>query len=79
MTSPDYYLLDELLTDEARAVRDKVRAFVDSDLLPVINDYWDRAEFPFAAGAQARRARAWPATPSRATAAPGCPRSSSAW
>ena len=47
MTSPDYYLLDELLTDETRAVRDRVRAFVDSDLLPVINDYWDRAEFPW--------------------------------
>ena len=46
--SPDYYLLDELLTDEARAVRDRVRAFVDSDVLPVINDYWDHAEFPWA-------------------------------
>ena len=46
--SPDYYLLDELLTDEARDVRDRVRAFVDSDVLPVINDYWDRAEFPWA-------------------------------
>ena len=46
--SPDYYLLDELLTDEARDVRDRVRTFVDTDLLPVINDYWDRAEFPFA-------------------------------
>ena len=43
----DYYLLDELLTDEARAVRDRVRAFVDTEVLPVINDYWDRAEFPF--------------------------------
>ncbi len=47
MTSPDYYLLDELLTDEDRAVRDRVRAFVDSEVLPIINDYWDRAEFPF--------------------------------
>ncbi len=47
MTGPDYYLLDELLTDSARAVRDRVRAFVDSDLLPVINGYWDRAEFPW--------------------------------
>ena len=45
--STDYYLLDELLTDEARAVRDRVRAFVEADLLPVINDYWDRAEFPW--------------------------------
>jgi glutaryl-CoA dehydrogenase len=44
----DYYLLDDLLTDEARAVRDRVRAFVEDDLLPVINDYWDRAQFPFA-------------------------------
>jgi alkylation response protein AidB-like acyl-CoA dehydrogenase len=43
----DYYLLDELLTDEARAVRDRVRAFVDTEVLPIINDYWDRAEFPF--------------------------------
>ena len=47
MTSPDYYLLDELLTDEARAVRDRVRAFVDTEVLPVINGYWDRAEFPW--------------------------------
>jgi glutaryl-CoA dehydrogenase len=46
-SSSDYYLLDELLTDEARDVRDRVRGFVDHDLLPVINDYWDRAEFPF--------------------------------
>lgn len=43
----DYYLLDDLLTDDARAVRQRVRAFVESDLLPVINDYWDRAEFPW--------------------------------
>ena len=47
LTSPDYYLLDDLLTAEARAVRSRVRAFVESDLLPVINDYWDRAEFPW--------------------------------
>ena len=46
--NPDYYLLEDQLTDEARAVRDRVRAFVDSDVLPVINDYWDRAEFPWA-------------------------------
>jgi glutaryl-CoA dehydrogenase len=47
MSSPDYYLLDEFLTDEARAVRDRVHAFVEADLLPVINDYWDRADFPW--------------------------------
>ena len=27
---PDYYLLDELLTDEDRAIRDRVRAFCDA-------------------------------------------------
>jgi glutaryl-CoA dehydrogenase len=47
MTSSDYYLLDEDLPDDARAVRDRVSAFVDAEVLPVINDYWDRAEFPF--------------------------------
>ena len=43
----DFYLMDELLTDEERAVRDKVRHFVDSEVVPIINDYWERAEFPF--------------------------------
>ncbi|WP_146362133.1 acyl-CoA dehydrogenase family protein [Arthrobacter yangruifuii] len=43
----DLYLLDDLLDDQARDVRDRVRGFVDRDLLPVINDYWERAEFPF--------------------------------
>ncbi len=43
----DYYLLDEELTDDERAIRDRVRAFGEQDVLPVINDYWERAEFPF--------------------------------
>jgi glutaryl-CoA dehydrogenase len=43
----DYYLMDELLTDEERAIRDKVRAFSDQEVIPIINDYWERAEFPF--------------------------------
>ena len=45
--NPDCYLLEELLPDDARDVAARVRAFVDSDVLPVINDYWDRAEFPW--------------------------------
>jgi len=44
----DFYLMDELLTDEERAIRDKVRAFSDREVIPIINDYWERAEFPFA-------------------------------
>ncbi len=43
----DLYLLDELLTDEEREVRDKVRAFCDREVMPVMGEYWDRAEFPF--------------------------------
>ncbi|GEO95666.1 acyl-CoA dehydrogenase family protein [Kocuria turfanensis] len=43
----DIYRLDARLTDAERAVRDKVRAFVDAEVRPVINDYWERAEFPF--------------------------------
>jgi glutaryl-CoA dehydrogenase len=44
----DYYLLEELLSDDERKLRDRVRAFVEADVIPVINDYWDKAEFPFA-------------------------------
>ncbi|GMA87461.1 acyl-CoA dehydrogenase [Angustibacter aerolatus] len=43
----DLLLLDDQATDADRAVRDRVRGFVDGALLPVINDYWERAEFPF--------------------------------
>jgi glutaryl-CoA dehydrogenase len=43
----DAYLVEELIDDEARAVRDRVRAFCDSEVLPIINGYWERAEFPF--------------------------------
>jgi glutaryl-CoA dehydrogenase len=43
----DIYLTDELLAGEERAVRDRVRRFCDQDVRPVINGYWERAEFPF--------------------------------
>jgi glutaryl-CoA dehydrogenase len=43
----DYYLLEELLTDEEREIRDKVRSFADREVIPIINEYWDKAEFPF--------------------------------
>ena len=43
----DFYLIDELLTDEERRIRDRVRAFCDREVAPIINDYWERAEFPF--------------------------------
>lgn len=43
----DYYLLDNLITDEQRALRKKVREFMDQEVTPIINPYWERAEFPF--------------------------------
>jgi glutaryl-CoA dehydrogenase len=43
----DVFLLDDTLTDAERALRDRVRAFGDEHVLPIINDYWERAQFPF--------------------------------
>ncbi|MFE4335499.1 acyl-CoA dehydrogenase family protein [Streptomyces sp. NPDC056831] len=42
----DYYLLNDLLTDEQQALRRRVRDFMDQEVIPVINPYWERAEFP---------------------------------
>ena len=44
--SPDYFLLDELLTEEHIMVRDTVRAYVKKEISPIIEDYAPRAEFP---------------------------------
>ncbi len=44
--SPDYYLLDELLTDEHKMIRDAVRSYVKKEISPNIEDYAQRAEFP---------------------------------
>lgn len=44
--SPDYYLLDDLLTEEHKLVRDSARAWVKKEVSPIIEDYAQRAEFP---------------------------------
>jgi glutaryl-CoA dehydrogenase len=43
----DFYRIDDLLTEDEREIRDRVRTFCDKEVLPIINDYWERAEFPF--------------------------------
>ncbi len=43
---PDYFLVDELLTDEHKLIRDTVRAYVKKEISPIIEDYAQRAEFP---------------------------------
>lgn len=42
----DYFLMDELLTEEHRLIRESVREWVKRDVSPIIEDYAQRAEFP---------------------------------
>jgi len=44
--APDYYLLDELLTEEHKLVRDAAREWVKRDVSPIIEEYAQKAEFP---------------------------------
>ncbi len=45
-TQPDYYLLDELLTDEHKLIRDTARAWVKKEVSPIVEDACQKAEFP---------------------------------
>ncbi|TDQ06880.1 acyl-CoA dehydrogenase family protein [Pedobacter metabolipauper] len=42
-----YHLGDEALNEEDRALQLKVRAFLEKEVKPLVNQYWLRAEFPF--------------------------------
>ena len=44
--SPDYYLLDELLTEEHLMIRDTVRTYVKKEISPIIEEYAQRSAFP---------------------------------
>ncbi len=44
--SPDYYNIDDLLTDEQKMVRESARAWVKKEVSPIIEDYYERAAFP---------------------------------
>ncbi len=44
--APDYYNLNELLTDEHKLVRDAAREWVKREVSPIIEDYAQKAEFP---------------------------------
>ncbi len=45
-TGVDFYDIDSLLSEEERAVRDTVRAWVDEHLMPVIGEAYIKGEFP---------------------------------
>jgi glutaryl-CoA dehydrogenase len=44
--SPDYFGVDELLTEEHQLIRETVRNYVKKEISPIIEDYAQRAEFP---------------------------------
>jgi glutaryl-CoA dehydrogenase len=43
----DFYQLAELLTPEEKATVEKVRAFLNAKVRPIINKYWSEDAFPF--------------------------------
>ncbi|NAY92679.1 acyl-CoA dehydrogenase [Muricauda sp. JGD-17] len=44
--APDYYDLDDLLSEEHKLVRDAARQWVKRDISPIIEEYAQKAEFP---------------------------------
>lgn len=44
--APDYYLLDELLTEEHKLIRDTVREWVKKDVSPIIEEAAQKGEYP---------------------------------
>ncbi|XP_031483522.1 acyl-coenzyme A oxidase 4, peroxisomal [Nymphaea colorata] len=43
----DYYQLDDLFTDEEKALRRRVREVMEKEIAPIMAEYWEKAEFPF--------------------------------
>ena len=44
--SPDYYLVDELLTDEHKLIRNSIRDWVNRAVIPIIDEANQKHEFP---------------------------------
>ncbi len=45
-TAPDYFELDDLLSEEHKLIRSSVREWVKKEISPIIEEYAQRAEFP---------------------------------
>ena len=43
---PDYFLLDDLLTEEQKMIRESVRSYVKKEISPIIEDHAQEASFP---------------------------------
>jgi alkylation response protein AidB-like acyl-CoA dehydrogenase len=46
IVTSDFYDLESLLSDDDRALLHRVRAFMDEQVQPIINDYWTRGKTP---------------------------------
>ncbi|XP_026417765.1 acyl-coenzyme A oxidase 4, peroxisomal-like [Papaver somniferum] len=46
-TAWDYYLSDDLLTPEEQALRKRIRDVMETEIAPVMTEYWEKAEFPY--------------------------------
>ncbi|WP_166983901.1 acyl-CoA dehydrogenase family protein [Paramicrobacterium fandaimingii] len=44
--SADFYGFSSLLSDAEREALQRIRDYMESDVRPVINEYWEKAEFP---------------------------------
>ena len=44
--SHDYYLMDELLSDEHKLIRETARAWVKKEVSPIIEEHYENATFP---------------------------------
>ena len=42
----DYYFMDEMLSDEHKLIRDSARAWVKKEVSPIIEQYYEKSEFP---------------------------------
>ena len=47
MKGPDYFEISELLTDEQKLIRDAVREWVNRMVMPDIENYFRKHEFPY--------------------------------
>ena len=46
LSALDFCFFDDLLTPEEVKLRKQVREFAEKEIVPIISDYYDRAEFP---------------------------------
>ncbi|MBT3301977.1 MAG: acyl-CoA dehydrogenase, partial [Bacteroidetes bacterium] len=44
--APDHFLVDDLLSDEHKIIRQSVRDWIDREFKPIIEDHYEKATFP---------------------------------